>query len=135
MSSKYHYNSRHRSRSPSRKRSRSRSPHRNSKYETNRRSKSRSPFRHPSKRRSLSRDRYHKTNGHRRDSQERHHHSRPNIHDNHRPQTSHKKLSHEDEFWEMRRQQRELISLHECPLIWGKSPMPNELNTCHCHFT
>lgn len=122
MSSKSHYNSRHRTRSPSRRRSRS--PRH--KHDVRKRSKSRSP----SRRSSMSHDRHHRTNGHRRDSPERHHSSRASghidRHDNFRPQSSHKKLSHEDEFLEMRRQEREVISLHECPLIWGKSPLPDE---------
>lgn len=61
----------------------------------------------------------------------RHHSSRSNGHtnrydNNHKPQSSHKKLNHEDEFLELRRQERETISLHECPHIWGRSPAPDE---------
>lgn len=49
-----------------------------------------------------------------------------NQRDNGRVRTDSKRLSHEDEYMELRRQEREMISLRGCPDVWGKSPLPEE---------
>lgn len=47
-------------------------------------------------------------------------------HDNGRLKNNQKVSNHEDELMELRRQERETISLLDCPNIWGKSPVPEE---------
>lgn len=46
--------------------------------------------------------------------------------DNGRLKNNQKVSNHEDELMELRRQEREIISLLECPNIWGKSPAREE---------
>lgn len=67
------------------------------------------------------------SNGHHHaDESNRDHRDRRYNHGEYRSRDSHKKGSHEDDFMESRRQQREILGMRECSNIWGKSPEPEQ---------
>lgn len=53
--------------------------------------------------------------------------SKSSMHDAHQKENSKHAYNREEEFFDKRRQERELLGIQDCPHIWNRSPLHEEL--------
>lgn len=96
-----------------------RSPNRYKSVDRNYRySRSRSPY----KRKDITKNNFYKSSTYRESSINRHQKDSKHRH------------TQEEEFFDKRRQERELLGIQDCPHIWSKSPLREELVKCDYIF-